>query len=483
MAVVIRPKSVFDRDIERLNDNYITKVNAQESTESYKFNTLCEENESFWQETEVSGSYRYYINEELLKKYYAVEDNGLEGNYDQGNKTVLYKYNTYSFLDGDEYDYETFVDYEEIGGIKYATKEATQQIVYAYGGGTFAKKSSYSTAEPATTQETGINTSTAIMYYEQTTDGDLQEFILNNCSNAFNIIVLLDETNAGLISYIVAFKIFDTIGGTYNYYVNVNGGVELKFVVINAISSSDKDGYNMQSNELSVYNTIYASNEEITNDITIQRVGLNYRIVAKSQSPVASKLKVDFKSPELFGVEQIFGSVYIEQGQTTSNQFDIPSGYVLYIGQFEITNITPPKDGTYVYFDERKPLLEHLKSKIVSNYQNGKVTMNLECSIDDYYDQSAYKYDEINNEYDYDIIVDKSKKIISKRGGDGLPMTFTNNDIVLPKRVVMAKSSQGDVYSHKEVDMVNGKQFRVVGVKVKYDGHITQELTLQEEKT
>lgn len=100
----------------------------------------------------------------------------------------------------------------------------------------------------------------------------------------------------------------------------------------------------------------------------------------------------------------------------------------------------------------------YLAKNILSAYSKGKETATLLCSISDYFDYSNPK-----------------NKLISKHGADGLPMTFSLHDIVVP--MVYQPNGKDAPMSKKGI---LAKEFEVVGVKMIYDGAVWQELTLQE---
>lgn len=98
-----------------------------------------------------------------------------------------------------------------------------------------------------------------------------------------------------------------------------------------------------------------------------------------------------------------------------------------------------------------------LSNKILSKYANGKECAVLLCSIGDYYDVNGQKQ-------------------ISASDNSFLPMTFKIGDNVIP---YVFSSSGKDRPMSKNRDGTS-KRFRVVGMKIFYDGAVWQEISLQE---
>lgn len=105
--------------------------------------------------------------------------------------------------------------------------------------------------------------------------------------------------------------------------------------------------------------------------------------------------------------------------------------------------------------DSDENAIETMYGETRTQYQNGKETAVIRCSIGNYYDDLGNKV----------ISIDE----------DSLPMTFSIGDIVKPMIY-----SVGGV--DKPMSLYNGKAktFRVVGRKPYYNGAVWQELTLQE---
>lgn len=110
------------------------------------------------------------------------------------------------------------------------------------------------------------------------------------------------------------------------------------------------------------------------------------------------------------------------------------------------------QNGTYIH---GQPAEQFISNAIINQYQNGKETVELLCSVSNYFDENG------------------DQKIFDNGAGK---MFFENGDIVLP----MNYSAQGvDV----PLSLIKGrtpKIFSVVGSKMIYDGSVLQRLYLQE---
>lgn len=104
------------------------------------------------------------------------------------------------------------------------------------------------------------------------------------------------------------------------------------------------------------------------------------------------------------------------------------------------------------------PSLEEQYQAIINEWQNGKETATLRCSIDDYYDN------------------DTNALLISANGNDTLPMTFKIGDIVIP--YVYGANGQDKPMSTNADG--TPKKFIVVGKTPLQNGAVWQEITLQE---
>lgn len=109
------------------------------------------------------------------------------------------------------------------------------------------------------------------------------------------------------------------------------------------------------------------------------------------------------------------------------------------------------------------PSIEESYAKVITQYINGKECATIRCSISDYY--------EIDKDGET-----SANKAISKSGENGLPMTLSIGDIVIPY-VYSANRQDKPMSLNKDG---SAKSFQVLGKKMIYDGAVWQELTLQE---
>lgn len=114
--------------------------------------------------------------------------------------------------------------------------------------------------------------------------------------------------------------------------------------------------------------------------------------------------------------------------------------------------------GNELVQETNTPSLETQYQAVINEWQKGKETATLRCSIDDYRDN------------------DTGELVISANGNDTLPMTFKIGDIVIP--YVYGANGQDKPMS-VNLDGT-AKKFVVVGTQPKFDGAVWQELTLQE---
>lgn len=115
-------------------------------------------------------------------------------------------------------------------------------------------------------------------------------------------------------------------------------------------------------------------------------------------------------------------------------------------------------EGSEIFQEENtyngKPLNTEITNNLFSSYRNGKETATIRCSIGEYYDENGSLAVSANTER----------------------MTFANGDIVVPM-VFGAKGKDKPMSLKKDG---TPKQFRVVGVRIFYDGAVWQEISLQE---
>lgn len=101
-----------------------------------------------------------------------------------------------------------------------------------------------------------------------------------------------------------------------------------------------------------------------------------------------------------------------------------------------------------------KNAVNYFFEKIVDNYEEGKETATIRCSISNYYDENGKKAININsNKLSFDI------------GDEVIPFVYNENGVDIP----MSKYSDG-----------SPKKFIVCKLKYIYDGAVWQELTLRE---
>lgn len=97
---------------------------------------------------------------------------------------------------------------------------------------------------------------------------------------------------------------------------------------------------------------------------------------------------------------------------------------------------------------------KYISNLILKEYQNGKETATIRCSISDYYDEKGIKK-----------ISPNTDRMTFITGDEVIPKVFGANGIDIP----MSKYKDG-----------TSKIFRVCGIKFIYDGAVWQELALQE---
>ena len=103
MAIVIKPKNLFTRDISRLNDNNYKTVNDKSFDVSDDYVDIFDEDISFFIKT---GSTTFNLNAEAANKYgysYITPSSG-------AIKRIAYKKVSYNLKDN-EYDYDVFIRY------------------------------------------------------------------------------------------------------------------------------------------------------------------------------------------------------------------------------------------------------------------------------------------------------------------------------------------------------------------------------------
>lgn len=521
MAIVIKPKNIYNKDVKYLNDNAIRSASTAVHNLNKELVVLSNANITFWREkqSDVDDKYFWLGSPNVYEQgfqFYEANHSDTSGiySYDNTNLTIVYKYEEYA-LGEDDYDYDIFVDYSvTTGGSKVAKTGASYDMCDSSFSGNKNVKTSKRTDESQEANLESIElkyTQSTIWYYDGD-DADLVDYIYNNIGGkTFVIVVLLNHTTSSKISYVVAFRVFDRLNGTYNYLVDAQYSFSVQLLRDAYEQTETQDNtYNMDSNELladgigiTIDNTVDFSVFRVMNGL----LATDYiKIKTSNDELVTSNVDILIHEHENIGTAllPIYGdnvikviNATIQNGNSESAQCltSTASGQVRLSGlvtygtewdntiQFEIVSITPKYDDTYVYIKYKKPIYSILQDSVIDNYEDGKQTAVLECSIDDYYDEQAY-WDANRSEYQ-EYVVDYSKIEISKSGADNLPILFKNNDIVRPKIVRMVETivNGKKKMEQQETDLIDGKKFRVIGVRVKYDGCIMQELTLQEEKT
>lgn len=486
MPVVIEPKNIFDKNISRLNDNAINSIENIENVMSGRRTNIYDVSEVFYDESLVEKGFGFSKIQNIQK------DSIL---YD-----VAYKFQTYN-IGEDEYEYDDIAN-----NIDELTHYVFNDInLFGYIC-TYLKR--YSSSKEET-------------YYKGKT-----YFVraYNNISNISNIIrqyagsngIIIDmnKTNRSVISYYVFYTTREQTDSYTTYTLDAHDTFfDIRiYKYLKGRQAQNNYDYVFEKSELSLDSNsiIKAYNGTKINRVSVDRA---YR---DSIAKYLCHIEYNTQYPVDSDIEGVFELQYtITQNYTKEVPFTIHSGqqtgtvdYIMeeahhndyyplitsckVIGLNISGSVTdyPPHDNTYTYIgsgyyyqgdnyvDESAAttsLNELLCGLIVDNYTDGKSTAVLNCSIDNYYEGV---WDAIKQEY----VADPTQKVISKNGSDNLPMYFKNNDIVVPKRVKMVRKSDGSM-EQEECDLVEGKIFRVVGVRIKYDGRIMQELTLQEEKS
>lgn len=157
---------------------------------------------------------------------------------------------------------------------------------------------------------------------------------------------------------------------------------------------------------------------------------------------------------------------------TEDSDGDIDSTGEVYVSSIDLTinaasvtleDETQPASGNMFLYDNSSNLNQTtnlslnnaIKDEIEDEYKNGKETITLRCSINNYYD-------------------DEGNLAISYNDADK-PMIFTTGDIVIPYK----RTNNGNVPISEKRDG-SPKSFRVTGVTLISDGALWQELQLQE---
>jgi hypothetical protein len=103
------------------------------------------------------------------------------------------------------------------------------------------------------------------------------------------------------------------------------------------------------------------------------------------------------------------------------------------------------------------PYKDYHLEQIINQYKNGKETVTLTCSINDYYDENGNKV----------IDTKKSNNMMFKEFDEVIPYTFTSKGTDKPISVTKRGTP---------------KRFIVIGVRPFYNGAVWQELYLLEKE-
>lgn len=450
MAIFIQPKNIVETNISRINNDAINSVLLDIPNLLEDYLVISSISQDFYDEKYEANKY-YYRGTTKRQDFTIYASNKYISCYGQ---KVLYDFSDKNYavdeiLSGRDGAYKNITfEYTSFTGIKPKPESG-----YYYSGGT---------NEPTSTTEHQKEFSKLNIKFS--TSDNIQN-IARNCNDG-DIIIITDETNKDVLSLVIIYFIIQDIDtDNRQYNVSVRTNLSIKTIGVSSNNTySNESGFVLVGNELlndKVYitpmglidNVVSIEEVEIqTKQITTTRIRCSKKIGANSSS-ITIKIRVYDDFDEDFVVV----TVVIPQNVVSATTFNTANWYL-----DSVISITPEYDDVYYYsLPNTNRQADAIAYNIEQNYSNGKSTCVLNCSIDDYYDE-------------------QHNKVISKRGENGLPMTFKNNDIVYPKRMTMVRS--GNEMARQTVDLVNGKRFRVVGVKVKYDGVVMQELTLQEEK-
>lgn len=473
MSIVIKPKNIFDDNISRHNDNIITS--AHMSTYDLQKNkvVIYSESEDFYYERKVGDTYKYYLHRAKL------EDEGftiVEGYYPYGvssDYTYDYAFKEMEYIVGDNFlDVSVFSSVEKLAKSSERSFTLTRSLKVQEESSEQANTEQYEEKfyDPLFDRYTGIvATNTSLI------DNTIKNIVAGyGPPMGGGIVIDKTRTTSDKIIYYIVYRLSryilnNDIKSTITYLVSGNYSWSLDMYSFSQ-ENTEPDGYNLDTNELIQNNTrlryMPVNREENLVVANREFIGAtlpdyNYEFWVSTPKVTQSDVIVSLRIYDSTTPFRVYTDVEltIESGSNTSQRY--AKSTIVAQPFYTILSVSPLYDNTYCYKKLYMSQTEFLTSKIIDNYTKGKTTCVLNCSIDDYYDEQG-------------------NKVISKRGENDLPMTFKNNDIVYPKRMMMVRS--GDEMARQTADLVNGKRFRVVGVKVKYDGVVMQELTLQEEK-
>ena len=218
---------------------------------------------------------------------------------------------------------------------------------------------------------------------------------------------------------------------SFTFYGNIN---KLEKVETAFTFGDGKNSFKLEANETLQGDTITSPTlNDIPVSLSTESTMGGTIITASIESPIDGDLEVNV-STGFMSQEKIL----IKKGNVVGNVFS------------RVTN--PNVSLNYVYMSPSANQL--IASDIISKHKNGKETVELSCSIGEYYNENG------------------SVAIGPNRSG--YPMVFKVGDVVLP----YTYTSNGD----RPLSMKDGqpKQFIITGIEYLFGGAIRQNLTLQE---
>lgn len=477
MSIVIEPKNIFDKAVERNNDNVINTAGYSAQTLETTYNNIFGDGVYFYTEKEIqSGGNTIY-------KYVLVDNDGWEYiNVEPSNVNPEITGTGVNIL---QWDTNRMPNYNE---------------TYAKGTSVNIPLSNYwIESSPNYTirnnMYSGVYKNGSLIWTAEDHSGNTNYTF--DSLGAYEIVTFVPFTSNGTdysVSFswsvgiaedttrIIAYKKIEYSVGE-NEHDAVISSLKGNFVYSDKTSIETQDQATTQDKYLTGYVVgVDSVTESNINEKIIEAADINQQN-SYGCGALLDRSTIDgegFVIYVFFTIHYI-ENFYIHRYLTATNDTHLNVQEYVLKGQDNVANNSDYTINTNELLinytnastNPIKQQVEELTDKIEYNYSSGKSTMVLNCSIDNYYEGI---WDETKQEYVSDI----TQKVISKNGSDNLPMYFKNNDIVIPKRVKMVRS--GNEMVQQPCDLIAGKKFRVVGVKVKYDGCVMQELTLQEEK-
>lgn len=478
MSIVIEPKNIFDKAVERNNDNVINTAGYSAQILERIDNNIFGDSVYFYteKETVTEGNTTY--------KYIRVNNDGWEYiNVEPSNKTPSEGGDGINIL---QWDANKMPKYKELYGIgttiniplsNYWIIDSPNYTIRNMYSGVNKNSSTIWVAE-----EHPDNTNYTFGAYGSYEIFTFVSFKANGTvyNASFSWVIGVAESTTRIIAYK---RIAYSVGE--NEYDAIGSYLHGNFVYSDKTSIETQDPATTQNKYLTGYVIAADSVTESNIDEKIIEAAKRNRPNSYGCGALLDRSTINgggFVIYVFFTIHYI-ENFYIHRYLTATNDTHLNVQEYVLKGQDNVANNSDYTINTNELLinytnastNPIKQQVEELTDKIEYNYSNGKSTAVLNCSIDNYYEGV---WDAIKQEY----VADPTQKVISKNGSDNLPMYFKNNDIVRPKRVKMVRKSDGSM-EQEQCDLVEGKIFRVVGVKIKYDGRIMQELTLQEEKT